>query len=287
MSIGESSSPWPRICGEAPELEHALVRQLLEPRHGALGVRRRSADRVVAHEREAVARNLADQLGELHPEQTARRCRARRGPARSPGRRDRRARAAAAPRARRRASPRPGTRARSAAARPGRGAAGRSRASRRPGSSWRARRRRPRAGSAARRRTATRCRAAARSRSRSAAVWRATRSAVRCRVPVSADAIVGSGISCTFAWTMRLAPASSMIAPSIFASSYRYCGVNGRSIFMPPENMNCSSLVSPSTISAPRWPLITFSIATRSSVPGAMRRSASSSDGSRRRSDPM
>src|SRR5438876_10938676 len=34
----------------------------------------------------------------------------------------------------------------------------------------------------------------------SAPVCSATRSAVRCRVPVSSDAIVGSGISCTFAY---------------------------------------------------------------------------------------
>ncbi len=75
-------------------------------------------------------------------------------------------------------------------------------------------------------------------------------------------------MSCTFAWTMRLAPASSTIAPSIFASSYRYCGVNGRSTFMPPENMNCSSLVSPSTISAPRWPLMMFSMRDAELGPG-------------------
>ena len=200
------ASPWPRISARLAELEHPLVRaaRRAAPRRRS-AFDRRGADRVVADERQAVARHLADQLGELHLEQPARRCRARRAPARSPGRRGRRARAAAAPRARRRASRRPGTRARSAAVRPGRGAGGRSRASRRPGSSSRARRRPPRAGSAARRRRATRCRAAARSRSRAPQVWRATRSAVRCRVPVSADAIVGSGISWTFAWTMRLA----------------------------------------------------------------------------------
>ena len=47
----------------------------------------------------------------------------------------------------------------------------------------------------------------------------ATRSAVRWRVPVSLDAIVGSGISWTFAQTMRLESELRMIAPSIFASS--------------------------------------------------------------------
>jgi hypothetical protein len=45
-----------------------------------------------------------------------------------------------------------------------------------------------------------------------------TRSAVRCRVPVSVERIVGSGISCTLAQAIVDASSSSTIAPSIFAT---------------------------------------------------------------------
>jgi len=69
----------------------------------------------------------------------------------------------------------------------------------------------------------------------SASVCFATRSAVRWRVPVSAEAIVGSGISWTFAYASFDALSSTMIAPSIFESSYRSCGVNGWSSRSPPE----------------------------------------------------
>ena len=47
----------------------------------------------------------------------------------------------------------------------------------------------------------------------------ATRSAVRWRVPVSLEAIVASGISWTFAQASLRICVSTMIAPSIFASS--------------------------------------------------------------------
>ncbi len=50
-------------------------------------------------------------------------------------------------------------------------------------------------------------------------VCRATRSAVRCRVPVSTVSIAGSGISWTPARTMRSVSAVSTMAPSILASS--------------------------------------------------------------------
>ena len=53
----------------------------------------------------------------------------------------------------------------------------------------------------------------------SASVCFATRSAVRCRVPVSDDGMFGSGISWTFAYTSRVPAVFTMIAPSIFASS--------------------------------------------------------------------
>jgi hypothetical protein len=52
----------------------------------------------------------------------------------------------------------------------------------------------------------------------SASVCFDTRSAVRCRVPVSDDRIVGSGISCTFAHEIFVALAFRAIAPSIFAT---------------------------------------------------------------------
>ena len=52
----------------------------------------------------------------------------------------------------------------------------------------------------------------------SASVCLETRSAVRCRVPVSSEMIVGSGISCTFAQRILVAFSDRMIAPSIFAS---------------------------------------------------------------------
>ena len=53
----------------------------------------------------------------------------------------------------------------------------------------------------------------------SAPVCFATRSAVRWRVPVSAEGIVGSGMSWTFAYTSFVSSPFTMIAPSIFASS--------------------------------------------------------------------
>ena len=51
----------------------------------------------------------------------------------------------------------------------------------------------------------------------SAPVCFETRSAVRCRVPVSSDRIVGSGISWTFAQQILVAFSESTIAPSILA----------------------------------------------------------------------
>ena len=52
----------------------------------------------------------------------------------------------------------------------------------------------------------------------SASVCLETRSAVRWRVPVSEERIVGSGISCTFAQAIFVASLLSTIAPSIFAT---------------------------------------------------------------------
>ena len=44
------------------------------------------------------------------------------------------------------------------------------------------------------------------------------------RARLSSEGIVGSGMSWTFAQASRLTASSTMIAPSIFASSYRSCG---------------------------------------------------------------
>ena len=52
----------------------------------------------------------------------------------------------------------------------------------------------------------------------SASVCLETRSAVRWRVPVSCERIVGSGISWTLAIAILVALALRMIAPSIFAT---------------------------------------------------------------------
>ena len=53
----------------------------------------------------------------------------------------------------------------------------------------------------------------------SASVCLATLSAVRCRVPVSLDAMAGSGMSWTFAYTSLCVSLPITIAPSILASS--------------------------------------------------------------------
>jgi hypothetical protein len=54
---------------------------------------------------------------------------------------------------------------------------------------------------------------------------RATRSAVRWRVPVSVVGTVGSGTRWTLALAMRSPSVEMMIAPSIFASSDSRCGL--------------------------------------------------------------
>src|SRR5919108_1011254 len=60
-----------------------------------------------------------------------------------------------------------------------------------------------------------------------------------------------------------------MMAPSIFASSYRSWEVNGRSRRMPPEKRKARSFGSPITIKAPSWARMMSSIPARSGVPGA------------------
>ena len=70
----------------------------------------------------------------------------------------------------------------------------------------------------------------------------ATRSAVRCRVPVSSDGIVWSGIRCTAALRIRVMSRSMMIAPSILASSRSPVAVNGTSRVNPPVEMVSTTL---------------------------------------------
>ena len=103
---------------------------------------------------------------------------------------------------------------------------------------------------------------------------RATRSAVRCRVPVSLVNTLGSGTRWTLARAMRLASAVRMMAESILHSSARRWGVNSASIRKPPEQMASTSGSSPTTRSAPRLALTTRSSPSRSAVPGATSASA-------------
>src|SRR5213083_74802 len=78
----------------------------------------------------------------------------------------------------------------------------------------------------------------------------ATRSAVRCLVPVSAVWIAGSGIRWTLAHRMVSAASSRMIAPSILASSESRWAVNGTPMRKPPENRACTRGGAPSTTGA-------------------------------------
>ncbi len=71
-------------------------------------------------------------------------------------------------------------------------------------------------------------------------VCRATRSAVRCRVPVSSEGMVWSGIRCTAARMIRVMSLSTMMPPSILASSRSPVAVNGTSSSKPPVEI-CST----------------------------------------------
>ena len=104
---------------------------------------------------------------------------------------------------------------------------------------------------------------------------RATRSAVRCRVPVSVVAIEESGIRCTLALAIRDPSAATMMAPSILANSDRRCGLNSESKRNPPEQMESTSGPSPTTTSPPRLARRILSRPSRSGVPGATMVSAS------------
>ncbi len=74
---------------------------------------------------------------------------------------------------------------------------------------------------------------------------RATRSAVRWRVPVSVVGIEASGIRWTFARAIREASAARMMAPSILASSERRWGLNSASSRNPPEQIESTSRTVP------------------------------------------
>src|SRR3954464_7034354 len=99
---------------------------------------------------------------------------------------------------------------------------------------------------------------------------RATRSAVRCRVPVSSEKMEGSGMRCTAACRMREASLSRTIAPSIFASSRSPVAVNGMSRKKPPVEIESTVLSLPSTSRAPVRPRRMRSSPSRRVVPGAM-----------------
>src|SRR5579871_5211230 len=97
---------------------------------------------------------------------------------------------------------------------------------------------------------------------------RATRSAVRWRVPVSLVGIELSGTRWTLAQAIRVASASRTIAPSIFASSESRWGLNSASRWKPPEQICSTSGWSPSTMSAPIRARSTRSRPSRNGEPG-------------------
>src|SRR5829696_1131799 len=97
-----------------------------------------------------------------------------------------------------------------------------------------------------------------------------TRWAVRCRVPDSSVGMLGSGISCTAARTIREPSVASTTAPSIFASSRMPVAVNSTSSGKPPVQIDSTSLSLPSTMRAPVLPRRMRSRPSRSGVPGAI-----------------
>ena len=81
---------------------------------------------------------------------------------------------------------------------------------------------------------------------------------------------------------MRLASLARMMAPSIFASSDRRCGLNAASSRNPPEQMFSTSGPSPTTISAPLFACRMRSSPSRNGVPGETAPRAARSSGLRR-----
>ncbi len=104
---------------------------------------------------------------------------------------------------------------------------------------------------------------------------RATRSAVRWRVPVSEVGTLGLGTRWTLARAMRLESGARMIAPSILASSDSRWGLNSASSRKPPEQMLSTSGPSPTTIRAPMLACRIRSRPSRNGRPGATAASAS------------
>ena len=89
--------------------------------------------------------------------------------------------------------------------------------------------------------------------------------------PVSLVGTVGSGTRWTLARAMRPPSVEMMMAPSIFASSERRCGLKGASTRKPPEQIASTSGSSLSTSNAPALARTMRSIPSRSGVPGATR----------------
>ena len=98
---------------------------------------------------------------------------------------------------------------------------------------------------------------------------RATRSAVRWRVPVSEVGTDESGTRWTLARAMRLPSAARMRAPSILASSERRWGLKAASSRNPPEQMLSTAGPSPTTTRPPMPAWRMRSMPSRSGRPGA------------------
>ncbi len=114
------------------------------------------------------------------------------------------------------------------------------------------------------------------------AMDRATRSAVRCRVPVSEVGTLGLGTRCTLARAIRLASEARMMAPSILASSESRWGLKAASSKKPPEQMLSTSGPSPTTTRPPIFACRIRSSPDRRWVPGATTLNAVLSDALRR-----
>ncbi len=102
-------------------------------------------------------------------------------------------------------------------------------------------------------------------------VCRATRSAVRCRVPDSSVGMLGSGTKCTAARTIRAPSVDSTTPPSILANSRSLVAANSTSIGNPPVQSVSTTLSYPSTIKAPVFPRRMRSNPSLRAVPGATR----------------
>ena len=100
------------------------------------------------------------------------------------------------------------------------------------------------------------------------ACW-AIRSAVRCLVPVSIVGTPAVGTKCTPAAMIVSSSASTMMPPSILASSRSAVGVNSVFTVNPPVEICSTIALLPSTTSAPVRPCTMRSSPSRRGVPGA------------------